>query len=222
MDLLDLLDHGSRHGLGVNPDLYCRELVRRVLLLSDGLHGRREGWEMVCKRVEAMGSDPSPPPLPAPEEAGGGGTANTDGPKTDAVTFLQDSVDALLLSYYHCLAQSRDKALGGIAAGAEQDLARDTGGAARSAEVDEPDAKDMTWVADCVRIVRMRYDGFRRALGEVQEIDLREAMREIDEVEEKREKIRKEVEELKERGEGVLRRLEEEGEREWKKQKLSP
>eukprot|EP00518_Triparma_eleuthera_P005998 CAMPEP_0182484244 /NCGR_PEP_ID=MMETSP1319-20130603/43061_1 /TAXON_ID=172717 /ORGANISM="Bolidomonas pacifica, Strain RCC208" /LENGTH=135 /DNA_ID=CAMNT_0024686131 /DNA_START=27 /DNA_END=431 /DNA_ORIENTATION=+ len=35
VDLLDLLDHGSMAGLGVNPALYCRELVRRVLLLSD-------------------------------------------------------------------------------------------------------------------------------------------------------------------------------------------
>lgn len=53
-DYLDLLDHGSTLGFGLNPDVYCRELVRRVLLFSEGLGRRREGWSVVCERVKRI------------------------------------------------------------------------------------------------------------------------------------------------------------------------
>ena len=131
-------------------------MVRRVLLFSEGLEERRKGWEVVCERISNIKPEASEP-LSRVEEK----VQESKGPqeKRDPVTYLQDVIDNLCLSFYYSLEGSREKASMGIAMGAKRDeeRVRDLVENKKKEEGEEvKEDKDESWIDEAVENVQSR------------------------------------------------------------------
>ncbi|GMH93283.1 hypothetical protein TrST_g6672 [Triparma strigata] len=217
-DYLDLLDHGSNLGFGVNPDIYCRELVRRVLLFSEGLEERRKGWEVVCERI----SNIKPEASESSEEEEKVQESKEPQEKRDPVTYLQDVIDNLCLSFYYSLEGSREKASMGIAMGAKRDeeRVRDLVENKKKEEGEEvKEDKDESWIDEAVENVQSRFEKVTKGLKMVENEltdDMESVLSDINSIESSRSKIKEEIAALKAEGEVLLKRIEEKSEEEWK------
>ncbi|GMH75016.1 hypothetical protein TrLO_g8791 [Triparma laevis f. longispina] len=232
-DYLDLLDHGSTLGFGLNPDVYCRELVRRVLLFSEGLERRREGWSVVCERVKRIteGGVKKEEEVESEEKEEKEEDNTKPKPKIDPVTYLQDVIDNLCLSFYYSLEGSREAASMGIAMGAKRDEERvrnlgqkeeEEKKEEEEEEKKEEEEEEDGWIEEAVENVRRRYVRVVKGVEMVEEElgdDMESVLKEIEEVEEGRKGIKEEVARLKGEGEVLLKRIEEKSEQEWRKQK---